>query len=256
MVITLADPARRNAMGDALFSALHNRLLVAALAADDRLLASDGTRTGADVLVLRADGPAFSAGFDLAACVDRPMLLEGFVHELSRAVQALRALPIPVIAQVHGAALAGGCALLAGCDFVVTSPDAQLGYPVHRIGVSPAVSLPALVAGAGHGGARRITMGGDIFDGAQAVRIGLASHCAPSAAELEPFVDALADRLMSKGPHAMRATKRWLNELDGSADPVLHRHAELASAAAASGDEFAGLLRAFWEARQRAITPR
>jgi len=161
-----------------------------------------------------------------------------------------------VIAQVHGAALAGGCALLAGCDFVVTSPDAQLGYPVHRIGVSPAVSLPALVAGAGHGGARRITMGGDIFDGAQAVRIGLASHCAPSAAELEPFVDALADRLMGKGPHAMRATKRWLNELDGSADPVLHRHAELASAAAASGDEFAGLLRAFWEARQRAITPR
>jgi enoyl-CoA hydratase/carnithine racemase len=139
---------------------------------------------------------------------------------------------------------------------VVTSPDAQLGYPVHRIGVSPAVSLPALVAGAGHGGARRITLGGDILDGSQAVRMGLASHCAPSAEELEPFVDALAERLMAKGPQAVRATKRWLNELDGSADPALHRHAELASAAAASGDEFAGLLRAFWDARQRAVTPR
>ena len=76
------------------------------------------------------------------------------------------------------------------------------------------------------------------------------------AADLDAEVDALVARLLRKGPAAMRATKRWLNELDGSADPVIHRHAELASAAAASGDEFAMLLRAFWEARQRAITPR
>ena len=50
--ITLADPGKRNAMGEAMFAALHQRLLVAALAADDRLLLHDGSRGGADVVVI------------------------------------------------------------------------------------------------------------------------------------------------------------------------------------------------------------
>jgi enoyl-CoA hydratase/carnithine racemase len=210
--ITLCDPARRNALGEAMFASLHERLLVAALAADDRL---------------------------------------------SRAVRALRSLPVPIVAEVRGTAAAGGCALLAGCDFVVVAPDAQLGYPVHRIGVSPAVTLPALTANAGHGSARRVALGGDMLDGPSAVRAGLATHCAPDAASLAAMVDALADSLAAKGPEALRATKRWLNELDGSTDEVRHLHAERASAAAAAGDEFAAMLRAFWAARSvPPVTPR
>lgn len=250
--ITLADPGRRNALGTAMFTALHERLLVAALAADDRLLRPDGTPAGADVVVLRGEGQSFCAGFDLAACVDSPALLRTLVMELSRAVQSLRALGIPVIAQVQGSALAGGCALLAGCDFVVVAPDAQLGYPVHRIGVSPAVTVPALMGGAGAGAARAITVGGRVHDGAEAMRAGLATHCARSAGSLQHEVDALADLLVSKGPRALRATKRWLNELDGSMQEARFLHAAEASAAAADGDEFARMLREFWAARQRA----
>ena len=254
--ITLCDPARRNALGEAMFSALHERLLVAALAADGRLLAGDGTRTGAEVVVLRAEGPSFCSGFDLGACVERPSTLRAYVHDLSRAVRALRTLPVPIVAEVRGTAAAGGCALLAGCDFVVVAPDAQLGYPVHRIGVSPAVTLPALTANAGHGNARAVALGGTMLDGPGAVRAGLATHCAHDAASLPVLVDSLADALVSKGPEALRATKRWLNELDGSTDEVRHRHAELASAAAAEGDEFASMLRAFWAKRAGpAVTP-
>ena len=88
--ITLADPTRRNPLGEAMFTALHERLLVAAVACDDRLLGADGLPKGADVVVIRAEGHSFSAGFDLAACVDRPALIADLVHELSRTVQALR----------------------------------------------------------------------------------------------------------------------------------------------------------------------
>jgi enoyl-CoA hydratase/carnithine racemase len=67
----------------------------------------------------------------------------------------------------------------------------------------------------------------------------------------------MAESIASKGRIALRATKRWLNELDGSADEARHLHAELASAAAADGDEFSTMLRAFWSARARpGFTPR
>ena len=247
--ITLADPARRNALGTAMFAALQERLLVAALAADDRLIAPDGTPTGADVVILRGEGASFCAGFDLQACIGAPALLAELVHELSRAVQSLRSLPVPVVAEVRGAALAGGCALLAGCDLVVVAPDAQVGYPVHRIGVSPAVNLPMLLANGAAGAVRAVAVGGNLLDGAGAVRAGLATHVASDAASVGAEAEVLARRLCEKGPLAIRATKRWLNELDGSCDRSRFAHAAAASAAAAEGDEFAAMLRAFWESR-------
>ena len=249
--ITLADPARRNALGEAMFTAMHERVLVAALAADDRLIGPDGAHVGADVVVLRGEGHSFSAGFDLPACVERPELLRDFVMDLSRIVQSLRSLPIPVVAEVRGAALAGGCALLAGCDFVVVAPDAQLGYPVHRIGVSPAVTIPAFMANAGPGRAREVTVGGMILDGPGAVRAGLATHCAQTPQSTAEEADRLVASLLQKGPTALRATKRWINELDGSTVDARFTHAAAASAAAADGDEFATMLRAFWETRSR-----
>jgi len=248
--ITLADPGRRNALGTAMFAALHERLLVAALAADDRLLAADGRCMGADVVVIRGEGHSFCSGFDLGACVDRPELLRSLVLDLSRAVQSLRALPVPVVAEVRGAALAGGCALLSGCDFVVVAPDAQVGYPVHRIGVSPVVSMPTVLANAGAGAARAAAVGGAIHDGRSAVRAGLATHCATDASSLAAEVEALLSKLAAKGPQALRATKRWLNDLDGSGDETRTRHAAEASASAADGEEFATLLRTFWAARK------
>lgn len=239
--ITLNDPARRNALSVELFAALGSALRAAHAAAD--------ASTSLRVVRLCGAGPAFCAGFDLAACVERPVLLRALVLELSNAVRALRALPVPVVAQVHGAALAGGCALLAGCDFVLVAPDAQLGYPVHRIGVSPAVSLPALMPSAGAGRARATALGGDLLTGQAAVAAGLAWKCASSTAALPQEAAELCARLAQKGPLALRATKAWITELDGTLDPARAAHAAAASAAAAEGDEFATMLRAFWAAR-------
>ncbi len=243
--LTLADPSRRNAMGNAMFAALDAALS----AAETRAAAESGERI--DVLLLRGEGAAFCAGFDLGACAERPELLADFVRALSGCVQRLRALPCPVVAQVQGAALAGGCAVLAGCDFVIVAPDAQLGYPVHRIGVSPAVNLPALLANALPGRVRALTMGGALLDGRAAVAHGLATHCAATAEALPAESAAMVDRLLAKGPEALRATKRWLNELDGSGDAARYPAAAEASAAAAMGAEFPAMLRDFWAKQRR-----
>lgn len=247
--ITLADPGKRNALGSAMFASLHERLLVAALACDDRLLSHNERRVGADVVVLRAEGHSFCSGFDLASCVDQPTNLVDLVSELSRAVQSLRELSVPVVAEVRGMALAGGCALLAGCDFVVVAPDAQLGYPVHRIGVSPSVTLPGLMARATPGAVRAVAMSGNLYDGPSAVRHGLATSCAQSAATLTEETNALLAALCKKGPQALRSTKAWLNELE-----AVHQSRFIdcahASAAAATGDEFSYLLKSFWSKRK------
>jgi methylglutaconyl-CoA hydratase len=242
-VLELADPAKRNALGLPMFDALQ-----AALQQAHELVRDVQTGdVSVAAMLLCGQGPSFCGGFDLAACAQTPQLLRPMVERLSAAVQAVRALPMPVVAQVQGAALAGGCALVAGCDFVHAAADAQMGYPVHRIGVSPTVTLPALMANAGAGRAREITMGGAVYSGAEAVRVGLATHLVPAGEDVAAHARAMCERLAKKGPHALRATKAWLNELDGSQDSTRFAHAAAASAAAAEGDEFATLLRTFWK---------
>jgi methylglutaconyl-CoA hydratase len=238
VTLTLADPDRRNALSTAMFDAL------------EAGVAAVGRHESSWILRIRGEGPAFCAGFDLGACIADRTLLATFIRRLSRLNRTIRRLRQVVVVEVHGAALAGGCALLSACDFVCVAPDATLGYPVHRIGVSPAVSLPTLTSATG-GSARPLTLGGDLIDGPSALRIGLATHCAPSPDRLPALVDELVEQLASKGRVALGATKRWLNELDGSLhDQAFERTAE-GSAALCAGDECVSMLNTFWNTRKR-----
>ncbi len=211
-----------------------------------------------DVVVLRSEGAAFCAGFDLAACVEEPARVAELLTLLSSCVRGLRALNAPVVARVQGAALAGGCALLTACDFVVVAADSQLGYPTHRIGISPAISIPTLLSRMGPR-ARAMLMANELLDGRAALQHGLATHCVDASDQLDAAVDALIATLLAKGPQAMRATKRWLRTLEEVDSGELGRAhgrdefaltaARDASLALAHGEEFAVMLRAFWESR-------
>ncbi|MFM7261317.1 MAG: enoyl-CoA hydratase/isomerase family protein [bacterium] len=246
--IRLRQPSKRNALDATALAALEHAITEAREAVDRRNI---------DCVVLRGEGDHFCAGFDLASCADDPRRVEELLTRLSTCVRGLREIDAPVIARIQGAALAGGCALVTGCDFVVAAHDAQLGYPVHRIGISPAVSIPSLVSRMGPA-ARALLVSNEIIDGATALARGLATHAVQREA-LDASVDALVAQLLAKGPEAMRATKRLIRQIEtagsGAIGPARgiddRAFAETrdASVALGHGEEFATMLRVFWAAK-------
>lgn len=233
--ITLNDPARRNALGTAMFDALD--AAIAAIKAHDDI----------DIVLLRGEGNVFCTGFDLTAATNDPELMGRFIWRLSTVNRGLRRMPQIVIAAVQGAAIAGGCALLTACDFVVASRQARFGYPVHRIGVSPAVTIPTLLQTIGGGAARALLMSGDMIDAVEAHRTDLVTHLSESDETVGSDALEHARRLAEKGRHALRITKSWLNELDGSLDDARFDGPAAASAAICSSSEATSLL-ARWRA--------
>jgi methylglutaconyl-CoA hydratase len=227
MTVVLNDPDRRNALSHQVF--------------DDFEQCLDEVETAIDseschVLRIRGEGPAFCAGFDLEAMAHGA--LPSFLERLGAICRRLRHLEAVVVAEVHGPALAGGCALVSACDIVHAGPDAAFGYPVHRLGISPAVSLATLVPGTSPGAARALTLSGAFLDADAAVRIGLAAAAHPDRAALEDAVTTLCDRLAAMDAATLRATKRFQNELDGTAEGDVFVASLAASLAIASSDEF------------------
>ncbi|MSQ89874.1 MAG: enoyl-CoA hydratase/isomerase family protein [Phycisphaerales bacterium] len=243
--ITLDDPSRRNALGSGLLEQLERAIAQAdSLARHDEIV----------VLLLRATGRVFCSGFDLEECVQNEQTLAQFVRRLSALTRAIRAMPAVVVAQVQGAALAGGCAIVAACDIVCASEQATFGYPVHRIGLSPAVSLPTLMATVGCGSARTLALSSDVVDAKRAQALGLVHTLACDADALEIAATALARAIAVKSPVALRATKLWLNELDGThPSGSLGAHADSvteATAALCTAPESRLLLADFWKRRK------
>jgi enoyl-CoA hydratase/carnithine racemase len=240
--ITLDDDARRNALGHAMFDALE-----AAVGAAAR---SVGERNGSSCVLLAARGRAFSGGFDLGACVATPGTMTAFLRRLSGIVRSLRSIPCPVVAAVQGPALAGGCALVTACDVVLAAPAARFAYPVHRIGLSPAISLPTLRGHSG-GGARTIALSPEPIDATAARSLGLVHEVVDDPTALEARSLAVARQLLSKGPKAMASIKRWMNAHDGSCDAGLLDATLAASEATGSSDESSAMLAATWAAMQK-----
>jgi len=205
-LVALNDPDRHNALGFAMFDAL------------DAAIGALASNEAARVILLHGRGRSFCAGFDLAAAGDDPAVMATFIRRLGTLLRSLRRAPQPVVAAVHGAAIAGGCAIVSACDLVVVSATARLGYPVHRLGVSPAVTIPTLQAAVGPGAARALLMGGELIDGPAAQRIGLAMQVSRDDAAVGKDARTLCRTLSGHGVAALRATKAWLNELDGTLD--------------------------------------
>lgn len=240
--ITLCDDARRNALSRAMFDELD-----AALAA---VIAAVGTRPAASCVLLAATGRAFCSGFDLGACVTDPSTMGMFLQRLSSAVRSLRSLPCPVVAAVQGPALAGGCALVTACDVVIAGPGARFAYPVHRIGLSPAISLPTLRGHTG-GGARTVALAPEPLDATAARALGLVHEIVDDPTALDDRALAVARQLLGKGPKAVASIKRWMNAHDGSCDLAALDATLAASMATGSSDESRSMLAATWAAMQK-----
>jgi methylglutaconyl-CoA hydratase len=243
--ITLNNAAMRNAMSSAMFDGLEDAIKRAKASAQ---------RDETLVVILRGAGKAFCSGFDLAECVNDNTMLEQFVRRLGEISSTLRTMPAIVIAQVQGPALAGGCAIVAACDIVCASDSASFGYPVHRIGVSPAVSLPTLMATIGFGGARSLALSGEIIDAQRAKALGLVQFIECDESALAGRVAALVNALLLKGPQALRATKMWLNQIDGTSPEGFlgsRVHDTINATAKLCGEkEAVSMLQDFWSKRK------
>ncbi|MCA9307241.1 MAG: enoyl-CoA hydratase/isomerase family protein [Phycisphaerales bacterium] len=232
--LILDRPDKRNALTDDMLASLIEH--AGALAQDDAV----------NCILLRGEGSVFCAGFDLIACRHDDQLLARLLTGLSKAIRAIRRAPQPVVVAAHGAAIAGGCALLGAGDIVITDQRAKLGYPVVSLGISPAVSAPTLAHLTGLGAARELLLNPSVISGAQATTLGLAHICADIPEDVAPKAQKLAEQLASKPPHALRATKRWLNEVDGSTADASFDAALNASLALVNSDEERRLLAQVW----------
>jgi len=195
--LTLNRPSKLNAISGELRDAL------AAAIAD----AAENERVR--VIAIAGAGRAFCAGYDLSeAFLPTAWAWREVLARDIEATLAVWSCPKPVIAQVHGFALAGGLELAMACDLIVAADDAQLGEPEIRFGSAPVTLLmPFLV---GQKKTRELLMTGDLIDGAEALRIGLVNRVVPRD-QLVAEVDALADRLARVAPDVMAPTKLMLN---------------------------------------------
>lgn len=230
--LSLNRPDARNALSIDLLAALHPKI--------DELAKRDDVT----VLIVTGEGKSFCAGMDLKAVLSSPELPLKLLSSLAEFTIKLRALPHVTIAKVNGAAIGGGCGLACVCDIAITHADSKMGFPEVDLGVCPAVVAPWLVKKIGAGPARRILLSGGLMSGQQAFEAGIVNHVVPSRDALDAATEELVNRLATGGPNALRATKRLLNEIDGSLEAALVRRGAELSAQVVADPATQAILRA------------
>ena len=197
--ITLNRPEKRNAIS----TPMRKELLAALQAAD----VDDDVR----VSIIRGAGPCFSSGYDLGGSLldDPPHYTAGGDGQWSRHVTdswlAIWELAKPVIAQIHGYALAGASELAAACDLVYVAANAEIGHPVVRVLSPPDFNYhPWLV---GFRNAMEMMLTGDSYSGTEAAAMGFANRAYPEA-ELEERVLDMAQRVARVPSDLQQINKR------------------------------------------------
>ncbi len=199
-ILTLNHPEKRNALSRALLENLKAHL--------ERIAFDPRVR----VVVLRAEGPVFSAGHDLREFTGGTEADYASILDLSTSVMlAIRSLPQPVIAQVRGLATAAGCQLVATCDLVVASEEASFATPGVKIGwfcSTPAVALSRAV---GAKKAMEMLLTGEPISAREAERAGLVNRVVPRE-RLEEATLALARRIAAADAETVKGGKRMFYE--------------------------------------------
>jgi len=204
-ILTLNRPEKRNALNDALVAELK-----AALRDAD---ADAGLRS----IVIRGAGKDFCSGADLESLrkISESSYDENLedARSLGELFALIRGVKIPVIAAVHGRALAGGCGLATACDLVVAAESARFGYPEVKIGFVPAIVMAFLRRNASEKRVFEIATQGFEFSAAEAERLGLVNHVV-SDDTFEEEVIRYAAVYDSVSRSAVIMSKRLLYEMD------------------------------------------
>jgi len=159
-------------------------------------------------ILLKGAGKGFSAGIDVNEMFGKTtMEHREWVHKMEKPLITVTELSKPVIAQVHGPAVANGTGLVAASDLAVASEDARFGLTAIRIGLSclgPVIPVMRLI---GRKRALDLLLGGELIGAQEALQMGLVNKVVPRE-ELERECGRLAESLASKSPCAMQISKR------------------------------------------------
>jgi enoyl-CoA hydratase len=174
------------------------------------------------VIVLSGAGRAFCAGYDLAAYAQAagnnaavqempwdPMKDYAFMSRITEQFMSLFRSHRPVVAKIHGHAVAGGSDIALCCDLIVMAEDARIGYMPARVWGCPTTAMWVYRLGAEK--AKRMLLTGDTVDGREAERMGLVLKAVP-AAELDAEVEALAARMASVPVNQLMMQKLMINQ--------------------------------------------
>ena len=240
--LTLNRPEIHNAFDDALIPRMAEAL--------DALGGDAKVRT----VVLAARGKSFSAGADL----NWMRRMGGYSHEeniadamgLAELLRALDELPKPTIARVQGPAYGGGVGLVAACDIAIAAETARFALTEVKLGLIPAVISPHVLAAIGSRQARRYFVSGEVFDAAEAHRIGLV-HRVVGAADLDAAVGDMLKSLAGNGRRAMAEVKELIRAVTGRPiDQAVMRDTAERIASARASDEGRERITAFLEKRK------
>jgi enoyl-CoA hydratase/carnithine racemase len=195
-IVTLNNPDKRNVLSRMALGQLIERLDEAE---------ADGQ---VKCVILRAEGPAFSAGHDLREIVEATDSERASLFDLcTRAMEKVRGLSLPVIAEVQGIATAAGCQLAATCDLVVAAEEATFATPGIKIGLfcsTPAVALSRVV---GQKKAMEMLLTAEPISAREAERIGLVNRVVPRG-QLSEAALTLARQIAAASPYTIGLGKR------------------------------------------------
>ena len=203
------------------------------------------------VMIMRAAEPgAFSAGADIgefSTGARDPEWRRKNQAAIRKAMSAVADAPKPVIAQIDGDCIGGGCGLALACDFRIAAPSARFGITPAKLGLVYSLhDTKLLVDLVGPAAAKRILYTAELIDGARALAIGLIDELADEPGEAAA---ELAERICAASPHTVRASKAIVKRiLHGQSEDDTDTLAQFAGAF--DGPDFAEGVDAFLNKRK------
>jgi methylglutaconyl-CoA hydratase len=207
------------------------------------------------MVILRGNGPSFSAGADLewmkAAASYSRHENEQDAYKLAEMLRKLSELPQMTVALVHGAVMGGGAGLVAACDIAVAMADTKFRFSEVRLGLTPATISPFVISAIGPRWAKALFVSAESFDAAFAERIGLVQYVVENDAGLLEMEEYLADLAIKAAPTAIHDSKKLVQDFMGvEINNALSHETAKRIAARRSSDEGKEGLSAFLEKRK------
>ncbi|MCO5120439.1 MAG: enoyl-CoA hydratase [Burkholderiaceae bacterium] len=240
--VTINNERRLNTMSAALMDAFV--AVFGQLANDEDLRA----------VVLTGAGPkAFVGGADIdeMGAIHDPAGGREFITRVHRCCDAVRRLPVPVIARIQGFTLGAGLELVASCDLRIASASARFGMPEVRLGIPSVVEAAVLPGLVGWGRTRQLLLLGEVYEAEEAARWGLVERVVADEA-LDAAVDEWVDALLLATPRAIRLQKALISKWEDVPLSDAVRAGIDAFGSAYETDEPARAMAAFRAERRRA----